>query len=496
VEKNKVIIIGGGVAGLSAGIYGQLNGFETRVFEMHTIPGGQCTAWDRGEFRFDYCLHWLIGTRSSVFHDIWKETNVINDTVQIVDNDIHTLVKDDKWGEFVIYTNVDKWQDYLINLAPEDERNIRKMCRQMKMAAKLEPFYKAPDLRKFSDYFKALLKMRKLLLLLNRSSKISAKDYFSELNFKNPTLGYFLNRLYGENNFSALIVIMMLGWFHAKNAGYLIGGSLLLARRMADRYLYLGGELLLRKKVQRILVENDRAVGIKLTDGTVYKADYIISAADGHSTLYEMLEGKYLTPKLKDAYDHWDLYMPFVQVAFGVNEKLSTRAVVTTCFKEQFRIGSLEVKHGYSIMNQSAIDPTLAPEGKTTVMIRFDSAWENWENIGDEDYKLLKEQIKVKGIELLESHFPGVREKIALVDVSTPRTNVKYTGVWKGAYEGFLPTGNMIKKTLSSTLPNLKSFYMAGQWIFPGGGLPPAAQSGKWVMQTICKERKQKFVNG
>jgi len=253
---------------------------------------------------------------------------------------------------------------------------------------------------------------------------------------------------------------------------------------------------LLKKKVQRILVEDDHAVGIKLTDGTIYKADYIISAADGHSTLFEMLEEKYLTPKLKEAYNHWDLYMPFVQVAFGVNDKLSSRAVVTTCFKEHFMIGNLEVKHGYSIMNQSAIDPTLAPEGKTILMIRFDSAWENWENIGNEEYKLLKEQIKEKGIELLESHFPGVREKIAQVDVSTPRTNVKYTGVWKGAYEGFLPTGNMIRKTLPSTLPNLKSFYMAGQWIFPGGGIPPAAQSGKWVIQTICKERKQKFVNG
>ena len=355
----------------------------------------------------------------------------------------------------------------------------------MKMGAKLEPFGNAPDQRKFTDYFKALLKMRNLLFLLNRLSKLSAKKYFKSLDFKNPRLTYFLNRLYGETNFSALVVIMMLGWFHAKNAGYLIGGSLPLSLRMADRYKSLGGELLLKRRVKTILVENDRATGIELTDGTVYKADYVISAADGHGTLYDMLGGRYLTPKLKEAYTHWDLFIPFVQVAFGVNDKLVSETVVTTCLKDNFMIGSLEVKHGYSVLNQSIADPTLAPEGKSTILIRFDSAWENWEHISDEEYKKLTGLIREKGIEILESHYPGVRDKIEVIDVSTPKTLVKYTGVWKGAYEGFLPTGNMIKKTLPNTIPGLKGFYMVGQWLFPGGGIPPAVQSGKWVIQSI-----------
>ena len=45
--KSKIIIIGGGIAGLSAGVFGQKYGFETEIFEMHTVPGGQCTAWKR-----------------------------------------------------------------------------------------------------------------------------------------------------------------------------------------------------------------------------------------------------------------------------------------------------------------------------------------------------------------------------------------------------------------------------------------------------------------
>jgi thioredoxin reductase len=44
--KEKVIIIGGGVAGLSAGIYAAMNGFDTEILEMHMVAGGQCTAWE------------------------------------------------------------------------------------------------------------------------------------------------------------------------------------------------------------------------------------------------------------------------------------------------------------------------------------------------------------------------------------------------------------------------------------------------------------------
>jgi phytoene dehydrogenase-like protein len=70
--KKKITIISDGIAGLSAGIYSAMNGFDTEIFEMHNIAGGQCTAWERKKHRFDYCLHWLAGTSKGAFHDIWK----------------------------------------------------------------------------------------------------------------------------------------------------------------------------------------------------------------------------------------------------------------------------------------------------------------------------------------------------------------------------------------------------------------------------------------
>jgi phytoene desaturase len=64
MKKRKVLIIGGGIAGLSAGSYLVRNGYDTEIFEAHTRPGGVCTSWKRGDYIFDYCIHWLVGTSS------------------------------------------------------------------------------------------------------------------------------------------------------------------------------------------------------------------------------------------------------------------------------------------------------------------------------------------------------------------------------------------------------------------------------------------------
>jgi phytoene dehydrogenase-like protein len=485
----KVIIIGGGVAGLSSGIYGQMNGYDTEIIEMHTMPGGQCTAWDRKGYRFDYCLHWLVGTAKGSFHNIWKETNVINDQTKIIDHDIFTKVTNDRGEELIIYTNIDRWKKYLIDLAPEDKASIKKMCRHMRKMSLLEPL----DDKKGIKTIVALFKMAPILPLFIKYSKKNCSDYFKELNFKSERLSLFFNKLYGERNFSAIAFIAMLGWFNQRNAGYIIGGSLPIAKRMAEKYQSLGGKLTLGKRVSKILIENDEATGVLLSDGSVLKGDYIISAADGHSTIFEMLDGKYISKQLKEAYENWDLFVPLVQVSFGVDTRIKTDDPIHSFITENKKIGSTSLNMGYSIMTYF-FDPTMAPEGKTTVVMRFESSWDIWKDMTVEAYKMEKETIKTDATALLESHFPGITGMIEVTDVATPLTDVRYTGVWKGSYEGFAPASNNITKTLKNTLPDLQNFYLAGQWLQPGGGLPPSVMSGKMAISKICKNDKKEFI--
>lgn len=489
----KIVIIGGGVAGLSAGIYARLNGFESEIIEMHSITGGQCTAWDRKGFRFDYCLHWLVGTRKGPFNEIWKETNVLDDKVKIIDHEIHTKLYSENGQEFIIYTNLDRWEEYLCNLAPEDSVRIHKMCNEMRKSASLEPFSDPPGLRKASQVMTSMFSMMPVMKLFIKYGKKSCDDYFKTMGFTNKALKYFLNNLYGSRDFSALAFLMMFAWFNQKNAGYLIGGSLPMSNRMTSRYLELGGKLSTRTRVTKIIVENDSACGVILSDGTEIRSDYVISAADGHSTIFDMLEGKYLTKKISNAYEKWELFTPIVQVSFGISKKIASDSpVITYINKDQF-FGKTKTMQGYSIMNYW-FDSTMAPEGKSVIVMRFESSWDLWKDMTSEEYKREKLQVEKDAKAVMEKHYPGIIEKIEVCDVATPVTDQKYTGVWKGSYEGFMPSSKNLMDNINQVIPGLKKFYLAGQWLFPGGGLPPSGQSGKWAIQFICKEEKKYFI--
>ena len=490
--KKKVVIIGGGVAGLSAGIYSMLNGFETEIIEMHSITGGQCTAWDRKGYRFDYCLHWLVGTRSGPFHELWKETNVLNENVEIVDHEVHTKIFAADGTEFIIYTNIDRWEDYLCNLAPEDVKSIREMCNDMRKSAFLKPYSDPPGLRKLSNTISSMIGMMPVMILFLKYGRKTCTEYFKILNFKNPTLRYFFDSIYGSRDFSALAFIMMFAWFNQKNAGYLIGGSRPMTQRMTEKFTGLGGRLTHRKRVTKIIVKDSEAKGVILSDGTEIAADYVISAADGYATIFEMLEGKFVSRKITNAYKNWELFTPIVQVSFGIDDKIITDAPSEIWLDKERMIGRTKTVNGYSFMNY-CFDHTMAPEGNSVIVMRFDSPWDIWKDLEGEEYKEEKARIEKDARAILEKHYPGISGKIKVIDVATPKTDVKFTGVWKGSYEGFMPSSKNLMDNIEPALPGLKRFYMAGQWLFPGGGLPPAGQSGKWAVQYICKDEKITF---
>jgi phytoene dehydrogenase-like protein len=488
----KIVIIGGGIAGLSAGIYAKLNGFDAEIIEMHSITGGQCTAWDRIGYRFDYCLHWLVGTRKGPFNDIWRETNVLTDDVEIIDHEVHTKIFADDGREFIIYTDLNRWEEYLCKFAPEDTKKIKMMCNDMRKSSFLQPVSDPPGLRKIRNTFTSVFGMMPVMFLLLKYGRKSSDEYFRKLGFTNESLKYFLNSIFGYRDFSALAFIMMFAWFNQKNAGYLIGGSLPMATRMTNRYLDLGGRLKTRSKVTKIIVEKNTAKGVILSDGSEIKADYIISAADGHSTIYNMLEGKYLNKKISNAYENWDLFTPIVQVSFGINKKIESEIPVESWIIKDQAIGRTKTNNGYSIMNY-CFDRTMAPEGKSAIVIRYDSPWELWKDLDVDEYKHEKEQIEKDAKAIMEKRYPGISAFIEVCDIATPLTDVNYTGVWKGSYEGFMPSSKNLMNSLNLAIPGLKKFYMVGQWLFPGGGLPPAGQSGKWAIQYICKEESVKF---
>ena len=108
-------------------------------------------------------------------------------------------------------------------------------------------------------------------------------------------------------------------------------------------------------------------------------------------------------------------------------------------------------------------------------------------------YKAQKQRVTAEVLERLEVHYPAISSLVEMTDVATPYTTWRYTRNYKGAYMGWLPAPEAINSRLEKTLPGLANFYMAGQWMMPGGGVPPCLYSGRHVAQLLCHKDRKDF---
>ena len=173
--KRKIIIVGGGIAGLSAGVFGQKYKFNTEIFEMHTVPGGQCTAWKRKGYMFDYCIEWLMGSSSGSINLLWRELGALSEDVKIINPEIFIRNVDEENREFLIYRDIREWEDYLKKIAPEDKKAIEKMfsiIKKFSFSGDIDELLKPKQLRRTLPLLKVLLKMWPSLVPMMKLSLI------------------------------------------------------------------------------------------------------------------------------------------------------------------------------------------------------------------------------------------------------------------------------------------------------------------------------------
>ena len=127
-----LIIIGAGMGGLATGIYGQLNGFSTQIVEAHALPGGQCASWKRKGYTIDGAMNWLVGTNpGSSFYKFWEELGAAPDWK--IYNHERYLVSEDKDGKtFTMYCDADRFEKYLLEMAPEDGDVIKEFIQAIR----------------------------------------------------------------------------------------------------------------------------------------------------------------------------------------------------------------------------------------------------------------------------------------------------------------------------------------------------------------------------
>lgn len=496
-----IIIIGAGLAGLSTGVYAQMNGYESRIFEHHSKAGGLAAAWKRGEYLVDGGIHFLIAHKPGTpIYDVYREIGT-NNPGSVEEMTTYIQFVDKASNKTVKFTqDLDRLESDLINISPDDTDEIKKFIKEVKwmrdspLLTDLGMSMNPPELRGRFDSMKEMWQMRGFMKYFMGKYSRSAQHFAQ--NFKHSFLRTVFENLFSPDG-PIWFVIMILATVAAGQLGLLKEGCPGFVQPIVKKYESLGGEIRFNSTVVKILVENDKAVGVVLEDGSEHRADVIVSAADGRNTIFRLLGGRFVDDKLMKIYDTWKRFDPAVIVSFGVSKRFEPDVPLSMfMLKKPFKLGNRPYQClPLRVFNYS---DRFAPLGKTIIQVMLETDWDYWDGLHSnrEQYDDEKQKISDILLQQLEALYPEISSEIEMIDVATPYTTWRYTLNDRGSPMGWLMTKDTLMTQISRTLPGLENFFMAGQWVLPGGGVPGCIYTGRNVIQILCRKDRKQFRTG
>ena len=483
----RILIVGGGVSGLSAGIYARLCGHDAQIFELHSIAGGNLTGWNREGCHIDNCIHWLTGTNPATHtYKMWRELGALGDVEVIQTESLFTCSHEGK--TLSLSNNIDKFEEDMLKISPEDRREILSLTRAVRTVQGLggilgENNDKKCTPMRFMGGAPALVKYYNMSTgeLANR--------------FSHPLLRFFFGSLLGDN-FGAIFLIFIFAQFCGKNGGIPRGSSLGMARRMSERFVSLGGVLNLSREVVKINLDGHRATSLILSDGSEIFADYIIITGDPKSAfgkyldlpMPKRLEDQYFDPRLK----RFSSY----QCAFlcdSVDIPFRGDYIFKTPQKYHAKLGAKNI-----ILREFTHEPSFSPEGKSVIQsLAFTDEITAGEFIRLKEndinaYKVKKEELSKITQMLIEEHFPQFKGRLKCIDVWTPATYKRYTHTEIGSWMSFAIFSRRLPVRVDNRVKGASNIILASQWLQAPGGLPIAAEGGRLAIESINKLESKK----
>jgi phytoene dehydrogenase-like protein len=278
-------------------------------------------------------------------------------------------------------------------------------------------------------------------------------------------------------------------------AGVPIGGSQQVIYKIAERYSGLGGEVRYRTRVKELVIEGDRAVGVRFEDGSEQRADLVVWAADGHTVIFDILGGRYINDDIRAMYEKWIPVRPLLHVCIGLNRDMS-KIPNRIIFEIEKPISIAGEEHKWLCFLHHSFDPTMAPTGKSAVEVWFATRYDWWQELSMDRprYEAEKKRIADATIAELDKRWPGFASQVEVVDVPTPATYYRYTGNWQGSPDGWYVTAQNMRRSPLRVLPGLANFKMVGQWTAPFAGTVIAALSGRQAVQLLCRQDRKRFM--
>jgi phytoene dehydrogenase-like protein len=502
-DRFDVVVVGAGIGGLTAAALLARRGYSVLVLDQHYVAGGNATVFRRPGYEFDVGVHYIGDCApGGSIPGILRAAGVDDVEFRPLDADgFDTLVFPD--FTFQVPRGIHRYRERLLEQFPRERRGIDRYIRV------LEQF----------DALQGLaVKPRKAWKVLPRS--------LTALRYATATLGSFLdtctrdpklraalaaeNGDYGQPPSRASLMLhagLMLHYL--KSGGYYpVGGGQVMSDRLADSIERNGGKILLRARVERIVVEDGRATGVVLFNKHVgrreVRAGTVIANSDLKRTLLELVGPEVLSPRTAKRVGDYEMSPALGVVYLGIRGDLAAEGLPNTNYwvsrsydferiYENTRAGRFDPDPLVYISIASLKDPEnrrIAPPGMTNLQLMSlaPSQPESWGVTPAQvesgayskvaDYQEHKARYAARLIEGAERVLPGLRDRIVMQEVSTPLTHSRYTLSSGGTSYGLslIPSQFFLRRPGART--EIENLYLCGASTRMGHGIMGAMMGG------------------
>jgi prolycopene isomerase len=500
----EIVVIGAGMGGLTAAALLAKAGREVVVIEPEFRPGGYLAGFRRRKFIFDSAIHWLNQCGPDGF--VYKVLDWIGDDFPVCEP--LTRIRRYKGDSFdyLLTNRPDDLRDQFLQDLPGNTRGLNRMFRDAQKVGQCMSDYahlmRATETMGLFEKMVRGLKMAFWGMPFARFYKKSAVEGLARYVPSGRLSEIFVSEE------ALLAVLVPLGWAYSHDfQAPPEGGSQAFPKWLVERIRGFGSEVVLRKRVDKILLDGDTAVGVRLESGEEIKARHVLAACDVDAVYNKMLPPGMVPPALLKKLDRADLYdssvtlsvgldCPTQSLGFGEEMIYLSRDGVT---RHDLNNGDPH-KSGLCILAPTIRDPTMAPEGKGTLTIYCPATLDyanHWHTETDlkrgKAYKAFKKEyagILLDRVE--ESIAPGLQDHVEHLDIATPVTHWRYTGNKGGSIMGARPSKANIRSRVAHYKTPVKNLLLAGHWAEYGGGVPIAAKAGANAALLVLKKEDPK----
>ncbi|MCK5219224.1 NAD(P)/FAD-dependent oxidoreductase [bacterium] len=488
-EKYDIIIIGGGVAGLSTGAWLAYKGLDVIVLEQREKPGGMCTTFERAGTFYNPAATILTG---------YSEGNLVRKYCQVLDieKDMEVINLDCAFKTILpehtvyLWPEVDKTISDLCRMFPEERQKINELFIKIKKVHQEvnSIAFLGPGL---IDFFKVPFKCPNMLPLAGKTTTQFLSNYFSNQKLQAALTGVLPAFMGPPSKVAAVSYIMLMMEFMAGELYTPKGGIIKFPQALNKALEKYGGETKLNSQVTNIIIENNRATGVDLADGQRLKAKYIIAACDATTALLKLAGKNHLKPAFIKRIEETPT-SPCLLVSYMSLDKDLLKAgytpahhLVSHTYNYDELYDNLEARmysesdYNHSLNLASIADPSLSPEGFSTLQIQLNVPYQP-----QGGWKKIKENIGNIQIKRAKKVIPDIEEHIVVQEIASPRSFETITGSRYGAV-GWAPYPQYTGINALHHITPIKNLYLAGQWAEPGEAIKCCVLSGLQVSKMI-----------